>query len=177
MAAALTHPRANVSGMETPTIRLLWGPGGAVELTDFGHDGEPARIYDLINLAAFLVARGLGYQRKVCRPSEVNGAIAVTLGDDGRAQWVDGGGDISADDVGWAIAAALETGGVQLFDEAVSDHLARDAARCAAALVATMGRPRSNDEGGNDVRRPRQAGARWALDSRRLVGEICRTRG
>jgi hypothetical protein len=87
---------------------LLFGPGGFVRLFVFGRGGVAAESVDLTCYAEALACIGVSVPRGVARPSEVTGEIEVWLGEGGRALWVDGGGDISEDDLGWAIAAALE---------------------------------------------------------------------
>lgn len=88
------------------TLTFLWGPGARVELIDFGDGDRPAVVYDITRIARFLASYGLTCPRTVCLPSTVDGYVTVTQGAGGRALWIDGGGDVDAAAVSWAIAAA-----------------------------------------------------------------------
>ena len=92
----------------TPQLRLLLGRHARITITVFDRPGQVGEEIDITRAAETLTALGITLPRSTCPPKETNAIVNVDLGEGGRALWVDGGGDISGHEVGWAIAAAFE---------------------------------------------------------------------
>jgi hypothetical protein len=115
-------------------VRVLFGPGGSLRLVTFGRNGKDAGVIDCTFCAEELVAAGLRLARAVPMPREVTGSVEIDLGDGGRVMWIEGGGDITADDASQAVAAAVE----QLDVDALVEIFRRGAGRVRAAEIESI---------------------------------------